>query len=72
MKEAEEHKVEQKQGPKRPRRRGKWWILLVVVLVVAVIAAVFYFRRPGVNEQLRILASESGTYLEGARGRNGM
>ena len=60
MKEAEEHNVEQKQGPKRRGRRGKWWILLVVLLVAAGIAAAFYFRGPGLNEQLEKL-KVSGT-----------
>jgi hypothetical protein len=34
MKEAEEQNVEQAQGPKRPRSRGRLWIVLVAVLVV--------------------------------------
>jgi len=69
MKEAEGNEVEEVRGSERGGRRGKWRILLVVVLVVGAIAAVFYFRGPGIGEQLRDLADErGGDYYPGARG----
>jgi len=64
MKEAEGQNVEQTQGPKRPRRRGKLWIVLVVVLVVGAIAGLFFFRHNALGEELRAMAGESGFYGE--------
>ena len=68
MKEAKSSEVEKPQGPKHRGRRRWWRILLVAVLVMAGIAAVFCFRGPGLSEQLRALAGESGQYQEEVRG----
>jgi flagellar basal body-associated protein FliL len=58
MKEAEGQNVEQTQGAKRPRRRGRLWIVLVAVLVVAAIAGVFFFGEQSLRKQLRAMADE--------------
>jgi len=59
--------AEQMQAAKR--HGGKWRVLLIAVLVAAAIAAVFYFKQPGLDKQLRVLASgRGGLYKEEVRG----
>lgn len=69
MNEAEVNEVGQVRGAGRRGCGGKLRILLVMVLGVGAIAGVFYFRGPGVGEQLRALADEPPViYREEVRG----